>query len=268
MTQTLTALVQGFFLSISPCVLSILPIVLSGSLEKGRLRPFGIIAGLMGSFVIFSLFVGELFRATKISPDLLKIGASILILLFALSMIFSVFERRFESLSSSLANFGEKLRQLIDSQKHQQLANNDENRNAQKESNGLWSGLLLGACLGLIWTPCVGPLVLGAMTEAALQESILSNALVIISFCLGASIPMLAIAFFSQKLSRQIDFFKRHSIFFRKAAGYVMLLALLFGSGGQSILYAFEWIGHSVLGMDTQETYELKHYKTGCKLQT
>lgn len=45
----------GFCTIISPCVLPVLPIILASSASKGRLRPFGVVLGLIVSFTIFTL---------------------------------------------------------------------------------------------------------------------------------------------------------------------------------------------------------------------
>ena len=46
---------EGLALIVSPCILPVLPLVLSSSIEGGRKRPFGIITGFVIAFTIFAL---------------------------------------------------------------------------------------------------------------------------------------------------------------------------------------------------------------------
>lgn len=64
--------------------------------------------------------------------------------------------------------------------------------------NGLAGQFGLGATLGLVWSPCVGP-TLGAASVLAAQGSHLGAvALVMLLFGLGAAIPLLAIGMASR----------------------------------------------------------------------
>ena len=52
------ALLEGFALIVSPCILPILPIILSGSLEGSKKRPLGIIFGFV---IIFATCFFQVF---------------------------------------------------------------------------------------------------------------------------------------------------------------------------------------------------------------
>ena len=45
----------GVITAISPCVLPVLPILLAGGASGGARRPYAIVAGLVASFVTFTL---------------------------------------------------------------------------------------------------------------------------------------------------------------------------------------------------------------------
>ena len=50
------AFLSGVITILSPCILPVLPIVLSGSAGRGRARPFGVVAGFVAVFgVVFIL---------------------------------------------------------------------------------------------------------------------------------------------------------------------------------------------------------------------
>ena len=66
------AFLEGFALILSPCILPILPIVLSGSIAGGQRRPLGIICGFVITFALFTLFSRELVELLGINLDLLR----------------------------------------------------------------------------------------------------------------------------------------------------------------------------------------------------
>lgn len=75
MLLLLVAFFGGVLTVVSPCILPVLPVVLSGTVG-GRARPWGIIAGFLGSFVVLTLFLSTLVTALGISADALRWGPS------------------------------------------------------------------------------------------------------------------------------------------------------------------------------------------------
>ena len=63
----LFAFLAGIVTILSPCILPILPVVLSGSVGGGKRRPFGIVAGFVASFTFFTLFLSLIVKATGIA---------------------------------------------------------------------------------------------------------------------------------------------------------------------------------------------------------
>ena len=45
------AFLSGVITILSPCILPVLPIVLSGSTGRGKARPFGVVAGFVVTFI-------------------------------------------------------------------------------------------------------------------------------------------------------------------------------------------------------------------------
>ncbi len=77
--------VAGIVTALSPCVLPVLPIVLAGG-ATGR-RPLAIIAGIVVSFTVFTLFAAWLLDLLGLPQDLLRNLAIVLLLLMALSLL-------------------------------------------------------------------------------------------------------------------------------------------------------------------------------------
>src|SRR6476661_9613404 len=75
----------GLVTALSPCVLPVLPILLAGG-ASGR-RPFRIIAGLIASFVVFTLFATWLLDRLGLPDDLLRNIAIGLLFLVAATLL-------------------------------------------------------------------------------------------------------------------------------------------------------------------------------------
>src|SRR6266851_4955520 len=98
----------GIVTVLSPCILPILPIVLSGSVSGDKKRPYGIILGFILSFTFFTLFLATIVRLTGIPSNALRIIAGVILVLFGLSLFVPNFQTLMERLFSKLSVFGPK----------------------------------------------------------------------------------------------------------------------------------------------------------------
>jgi cytochrome c biogenesis protein CcdA/thiol-disulfide isomerase/thioredoxin len=177
------AFLAGFITILSPCILSIAPILLAAGTEQSRYKPLGIITGLIISFSFFTLSLTAIVQATGISPDIFRYIALCIIILFGLTMIIPAFENAFNLLTARIAHVGSTI------QEHATLIKTE-----------FISGLLLGVALGLLWTPCAGPILATITTIAATGGITLSTILITIAYSLGAALPMLLICFGGAKI--------------------------------------------------------------------
>jgi cytochrome c-type biogenesis protein len=123
----------------SPCVFPIVPIVVTGGGQDHRFRPIMIVAGLSLTFttmgILYSLF-GSVIGSKM--PYVEKVAGA-LITLFGLLLVANV--NLFKQLHF-FSRFAEK-------------------------SRGKWGGFFLGFTLGIIWIPCVGPMLSGVLAMVA-----------------------------------------------------------------------------------------------------
>src|SRR3954468_1494873 len=161
----LIGLLAGFVTAISPCVLPVLPVLLAGG-ASGR-KPLRIVAGLVVSFSVFTLFATWLLDKLGLPQDILRNLAIALLFLVAAMLLIPQLALRLER---SLAFF---------------------TRLRPAKAGG---GFFLGVTLGLVFVPCAGPF-LAAITTAAARENFGGRTIAATgAYAVGAAIPMLLIA--------------------------------------------------------------------------
>ena len=193
-------LLAGVITAISPCVLPVLPILLAGSASGGRRRPYAIIAGLVASFSIFTLFAAWLLDQLGLPQDTLRNVAIALLFLLAATLVVpqlgALLERPFVRLT-------------------------------RRRSGDLGGGFLLGASLGLVFVPCAGP-VLAAVTVIAANHHVGWKAILLtVAYAVGAAVPMLLIAVGGRRAIGRVKAFRTRAPTVRAALGVVIAATAL-----------------------------------------
>lgn len=187
----------GVLSILSPCILPLLPAVLASSTGKGKLRPLAIVLGVSISFTIMGVVTSAFGAAFQAHIGQLKILAEILIITMGVAMVFEI------SLFDAFARFP-----LL----------------AGMNEKGPIAGLLLGLSLGVLWIPCVGPILASILTMVALEGSIYSGALTLSIYSAGFAVPMLLLAYSAHLSTSKIKLISRYDAAFKKGAGVVLIL--------------------------------------------
>ncbi|MGA2611950.1 MAG: cytochrome c biogenesis protein DipZ [Spirochaetia bacterium] len=208
------AFVSGVITILSPCILPVLPIVLSGSVGGGKARPFGVLAGFVVSFTVFTLTLSAIVRALGIPADALRVVAVVLIALFGIVMLVPKLREGFERMTSRIANRGSRASGVPAGRPGAGQA---------APLAGLWSGLVVGFSLGLVWTPCVGPIMASVISLALTQQVNGGSVFITLAYTLGTSIPMLAVMLGGRALLTRVPALTRNSANIQKGFGVLML---------------------------------------------
>lgn len=202
------AFLGGVMTIVSPCVLPVLPILLSGTVG-GRGRPVGIVLGFVGSFALFTLTLAALVRATGVSPDTLRAGAVVVLIAFGLTLLVPNLQHRFEALAARV------LPHRVGSARP-----------------GLVGGLLVGVTLGLVWTPCVGPIMAIVVTLAAGGAAGLGALALTLAYGVGAALPMFAVMLGGRRLLARVPALTTRAGDVQRAFGALLVVfagLMLFG---------------------------------------
>ena len=206
----------------TPCVLPILPAVLSGSVGS-RLRPLAIVTGMTLSFTLMGLLV---FTVASFSffTDYLRWFSIFVIIGMGAVLFDDDINEIYVKISSSILNYFREHVTFIGK------------ITSKANPEGLLGGLFLGMSLGILWIPCVGP-ILGSVFSVVAESSagsgnISYGMILLLAYSLGVSIPMLVIAYSGKSVSGRVKWFSKRSHFFKKLSGLILILVglmMLFG---------------------------------------
>jgi cytochrome c biogenesis protein CcdA/thiol-disulfide isomerase/thioredoxin len=198
------AFVAGVVTALSPCVLPVLPVVLAGGSGGGNRRPYAVIAGLVVSFTAFTLAATALLSALGLPDDLLRNIAIVVVALVGLSLLWP---RLGHLLERPFARLG---------------------RRAPGDVGG---GFLLGISLGLVYTPCAGPVIGAVATVAATQSVSFDAVIVTLAYALGSGVVLLGLALAGRR-GLELPRFRRAAPTIRRVlGGAVLAVAVLMALG-------------------------------------
>ena len=142
------AFVSGLITIAAPCIWPLLPIVLSASSTGGRRKPLGITLGIIFTFGLLTLSLSYLVKIIPFDTNILRLIAVLVIAFLGLSLLIPRISAKLETYASRLSG---KL-----------------NLGSQTES-GFLGGFVTGAALGIVWTPCAGPILATIIALSATQ---------------------------------------------------------------------------------------------------
>ena len=175
----------GVLSTLSPCVLPILPIVVGAAAGSHRLGPVALAAGLALSFTAIGLFVATIGVAIGLDSGVFRILAAVLLGTFGIVLLSSGLQLR---LATALGPVGQMAEQRLTS----------------VGGDTLGGQFAIGALLGAVWSPCVGPTLGAASLMAARGENLMAAAAMMAVFGLGAATPLALLAVASKDKVRAL----------------------------------------------------------------
>jgi cytochrome c biogenesis protein CcdA/thiol-disulfide isomerase/thioredoxin len=198
------AFVAGMVTAVSPCVLPVLPIVFAGAATGGSRRPYAVVAGLVVSFTVFTLAAATLLRALGLPEDFLRNLAVAVVFLVAASLLWEPLGRLLQRPFLALG------------------------RRAPGDVGG---GFLLGLNLGVLFTPCAGPIIAAIATVAAAESWTVGAVFITLAYALGAGVVLLAFALAARR-GLALPSVRRRAPLVRRALGGVLVVTgvlMIFG---------------------------------------
>ncbi len=202
------AFLAGVLTVLSPCVLPILPILVGRSLQSHRYGPVALVIGLISGFAVAGSLLGITASWLTGLATLLRSGAIVLLLILGLLAIFPTWSYRL----FSYLPIGRWTK--------------------ERTRVGLLGEFWLGTQLGLLWTPCAGPVLGGILVLAAVHHQVIGALGLLVVYGLGAGIPLLTIAYGGRAFSRRILSLRTHTATLQRIGGVMIVMtsiAILLG---------------------------------------
>ncbi len=195
------AFLAGAGTALSPCVLPVLPAMLSAAGAGGRRRPLGVVLGLSVTFTVTIVGIAKVVGGVGLGSDPLRALAVLVLLLSGLALMIPALGDRLEARLSRIARFGPK-----------------------STGDGFASGLLVGAALGFVYTPCAGPILAAVISVGAATGRTL---VVAIAYSAGSALVLLALALGGRKLFDRVRAAGRGPTLQRALGAIMVATALL-----------------------------------------
>jgi cytochrome c biogenesis protein CcdA len=149
------ALMAGVFGVLSPCVWPLVPVVTSSAAVSGRSGPFFLAAGLSVSFALAGTVLSWLLVSTGLDPELFRyMAAGLLVAVAGVLLVPALGDRITLWLSSLAAGRG---------------PSPGRREPGAVSAPGQFG---VGALLGFVWLPCVGPTLGAAIALASMGQSL------------------------------------------------------------------------------------------------
>jgi cytochrome c biogenesis protein CcdA len=227
------SLLAGALSTLSPCVLPIVPILLGSASAASPRGPLALAAGLALSYALVGTAVAWAGANLDADPEVLRAGGAVLLALLGLVLLSSTLQQRFARATAGLGSLGQGLLSRL-------------------RLEGVGGQFVIGAVLGVVWSPCVGPTLGAAITLASQGQELPRIALLMGVFGLGAALPVLLLGWASRSaFTRWRGGLVRLGAWGKTALGLVMLLlAVAILTGADKALEAWlvahspDWLTH------------------------
>jgi cytochrome c-type biogenesis protein len=209
----------GMLAALSPCVLPVLPLVVGSAARGHRQGPLALAAGLVAAFATVGLLLASLGAWLRVDEAMVRYAAAALLALSGLLMLSGSLLYRVSGAFTPIASAAARL--------------------SARAGDGLGGQFVVGALLGGVWSPCVGP-TLGAALGLAGQSDSLGRAVVmLIAFGLGSAMPLVATAYASRTMiMHRATLFRAGRNGQIVLGGVLLLTAVLVWSGIDKVIEA------------------------------
>ncbi|MEN1727962.1 MAG: cytochrome c biogenesis CcdA family protein [Pseudomonadota bacterium] len=174
------AALAGALSILSPCVWPLVPAVMSSAATGGRTGPWFLAAGLSLSFAVAGTVLAFVLLNLGLDQEIIRTVAAVMLLFMAAVLMIKPLG---DWVTLKLASFSARFGGL-----------------GQGEASTAAGQFTVGALLGLVWLPCIGPTLGAAVALASLGQSMAMAFTVMLAFGLGCSAVLLAAGLFSAKV--------------------------------------------------------------------
>ena len=178
---TIFAVLAGAGTALTPCVLPVLPALLSASAAGGRRRPLGVILGLVSTHTIAIVALASVIDGVGLADGFVRSLAVVVLAAFGVALLWPRLGLLVERAFAPLQRLGPRSR-----------------------GEGFWSGLLVGGALGFLYAPCAGPILAAVISVSATQGTSADLVVLALAYGAGSAVVLLLIAFGGRRVVDRI----------------------------------------------------------------
>ena len=174
------AFVAGLVTILNPCVLPLIPILVGSALGKHPMGPVALASGLALSFSTFGFVVVAFGFQLGIPEQGIRMFAGALLAAAGFILLVPPLQTRLTMLFAPLTNRAQTAL-------------------SRTSGEGLGGQFAVGALLGLVWAPCVGPTLCAAIAAASQGEDLGGAFLTFLVFAIGVALSVTGFAYGSRR---------------------------------------------------------------------
>lgn len=178
-------LLAGLLSTLSPCVLPILPILLGSATAAHPKAPWALAGGLALSYAVIGTSIAWAGAALGLDTSQFRVIGAALLGLLGLVLMSARLQQRFASATSGVGDAGNTLISKL-------------------SLDGLGGQFIIGLALGVVWSPCVGPTLGGAIVLASQGSHLPQVGLLMGVFGFGAALPVIGLATVSRSAAQHM----------------------------------------------------------------
>lgn len=180
--QLVLCLAAGSLSTLSPCVFPLLPVVASSAADPHRRAgPLMMGAGMVVAFVAAGIVLTTFGSALGVDARQARVAAAATLLVLGVAMLAPAWGAHAGGWLLGLSGLAQRA-------------------SARLRPETLAGAFLLGALLGVIWSPCSGPLLGSGIALVATGEGLHLGGVILGAFGLGAALPLVCAAYLSRRL--------------------------------------------------------------------
>ncbi|HXB64427.1 MAG TPA: redoxin domain-containing protein [Solirubrobacteraceae bacterium] len=238
------AVLAGAGTALSPCVLPVLPALLASGGAGGRRRPLGVVLGLSVTFAVTIIGIAKVAGGVGLGTDPLRAVAVVVLLGAGVILLVPGLGDRIEARMSRLAAFGAgRMRSA-----------GGTGATPSTGGDGFRSGLLVGAALGFVYTPCAGPILAAVISVGAATGR---SVAVGIAYTLGSAAALLVLTLGGRALFERVRAAGRGPTLQRTLGAIMVATALVIVTGED--VHFDQYIAQHIPNVNLTATLEKSH---------
>jgi cytochrome c biogenesis protein CcdA/thiol-disulfide isomerase/thioredoxin len=196
------AFVAGVLTVLGPCSLPIIPLIVGATGTGRAVRVVGVLLGFATAFLLTAVAIASVLAAIGLTTQPLRVVAAVVFII-----------------AGGLLVWPRATSWLL-----RHVPRSDARATALGPRGDLVTGLAFGAGIGVLWAPCVGPLMAGVIAAAAVEGPTASGVAIAAAYVIGATVPLAALALGGRTLALALGGAAR-GLRLRQGYGLLMVIA-------------------------------------------